>query len=151
VLTSNPSKPQDLYAVKLSETVRKAAAELNLINGGRIELKIEGETTVFALPAHLHQLVSNLLSNAAHYSDKKIECLVSENSLVVRDFGPGLPAGVREHLGQPFNRGTSKVGPSRGSGLGLAWVSALCEKYKWRLNIDSGADGTRIEVTFSGD
>lgn len=148
VLTSTPGMP-DVYAVKLSEIVRKCTHELNMVNHNRIQLVIAGDLTVFAMPSHVHQLVSNLLSNALNYSsaDKMVECSVTESSLIVRDHGPGLPHDVQEHLGQPFNRG----GLSRGSGLGLAWVKALSDKYKWRLDIASSPNGTQIEVLFSSE
>lgn len=147
VLSSNPGQPQEVYAVKLSESVRKTVQELNTLANGRIDLKVSGETTVFALPSHLHQLIANLLSNAIQYSADKIECEVRDGAFTVRDHGPGLPAEVRDHLGQPFNRGSSK----RGSGLGLAWVSALCGKYGWKLNIDSTPGRTLIEVQFPAE
>lgn len=137
VLTSNPGKPQEVYAVKLAENVRKTVQELNPIHGARIEFSAHGDHTVFAMPDHVRQLASNLLSNALRYSNGKVECQVIDGRLMVRDFGPGLPQDVREHLGQPFNRGGRG-----GSGLGLAWILALCEKYKWNFKYESLSTGT---------
>jgi signal transduction histidine kinase len=147
VLTSNPGQPDEIYAVKLSEAVSKTAADLNSLHGGRVRLEIDGASVVFALPDHVRQLVSNLLSNALNYSRKEVICSLRGNLLEVRDYGPGIPEDVRQHLGSPFNRGSRSR--EMGSGLGLAWVHSLCEKYGWRLTLDSSPTGTSVRVAFS--
>jgi two-component system sensor histidine kinase QseC len=150
VLTSNPGQPNELYALKLSETATKIALHLNTLHNQRIDLQIKNEVTVFAMPSHLQQLVINLLTNALNYSPEssKVICEVCQSSLKVKDEGSGIPASVLEYLGQPFNRGTQKNLNSRSTGLGLAWVHSLTEKYKWKLDIQTGPKGTSIEVVF---
>jgi signal transduction histidine kinase len=150
VLTSNPNKPIDLYAIHIVDTVKRLVMGLNSQNEQRITLKIEGSPTVFASPHHVDQLVGNLLNNAITYSpkDRPVECVVTETSLIVQDYGGGIPADVLGHLGQPFNRGTVRNSNMRSTGLGLAWVYALAEKYKWKLEVDATARGTRMSVTF---
>lgn len=151
MLTANPEKPADIYAVKLSETLGKVAASLNPLNNQRIQIEVQEELTIFALPEHVEQLVSNLLSNALKYSpaDRPVSCVISAQGLLVADKGRGLPREVLQNLGSPFNRGDQKS-PSfhQSSGLGLAWVFGLCEKYKWKLDVQSDAEGTKISVKF---
>ncbi|NJL24453.1 MAG: HAMP domain-containing histidine kinase [Calothrix sp. SM1_5_4] len=158
VLTSNPGQPNEIYAVKLSEITAKLVADFNSIHGNRILLRVSEEAHVFALPDHVRQLVSNLLSNAVNYSppEKPVECEVAGDALTVTDHGPGIPADVREHMGSPFNRGQlnrgqlrSPGGRTQSSGLGLAWVSSLCDKYGWTLAIESSPSGTTVRVHFS--
>jgi signal transduction histidine kinase len=149
VLTSNPAQPNEIFAVKLSEVAQKVVSDINSIHGQRVKLEIDHPTTVFAMPDHLNQLLSNLLSNALHYSSREVNCRVKGDTLEIEDRGPGLPAAVREHLGTPFNRG-NLTSSHRSSGLGLAWVYSLCEKYRWRLNIDSSSNGTVVRVQFPG-
>ena len=150
VLTSNPGQPNEIYAVKLSEIAGKAVSDLNAIHAQRLKLVVESEALIFAMPDHTRQLVSNLLSNALHYSppDKPVLCRITAETLEVIDQGPGLPAEVRAHLGSPFNRGDLRARDHKSSGLGLAWVSSLCEKYSWKLDIQSSPEGTSITVTF---
>jgi signal transduction histidine kinase len=148
VLSSNPGQPDEIYAVRLSEIARRMADDLNQIHRGRIELSVEGEALIFALPDHVRQLLSNLLNNALNYSSQKIHCLVGEQRLEIRDRGPGLPEDVLRHLGSPFNRGSIPRSSHKSSGLGLAWVHSLCEKYGWKLNIRSGPEGTTVGVEF---
>lgn len=151
VLTSNPGQPSEIYAVKLSEIAAKAVSDLNSIHAGRLRLELNGEALVFALPDHVHQLVSNLLTNAIHYSpsDRLVVCRIDTDCLRVIDQGPGLPPDVREHLGSPFNRGDLRTSAHKSSGLGLAWVYSLCEKYGWKLDIQSSVAGTTVTVNFS--
>ncbi len=148
VLTSNPEQPAEIYAVKLNDLVGRVVSDLNRIHGERIKLLNEGEALVFAMPDHVRQLVSNLLSNALNYSDDTVEVSLTAQRLVIADHGQGMPADVLEHLGSPFNRGTIKAG-TKSSGLGLAWVHSLCEKYGWKLDIVSGSAGTTVKVLFT--
>jgi signal transduction histidine kinase len=151
VLTSNPGQPNEIYAVKLSEIATKLVSDLNLIHAGRVQLEIKGEALVFAMPDHVRQLLSNLLSNAIHYSPQteKVQCAISADQLLITDHGPGIPAEVREHLGSPFNRGDLRSHTHKSSGLGLAWVYSLCEKYGWTLHVNSTPAGTQIRVEFT--
>jgi len=148
VLASNPSAPNEVHAVKLGEIVTKIATGMNSVHANRIALAIEGTATIFALPYHVEQLVTNLLANAINYSPGTVECNVSGSKLTILDHGSGIPKMVLDHIGRPFNRGISKSTEPRGSGLGLAWVHALCERYGWKLSVDSSETGTKIEVIF---
>lgn len=153
VLTTNPGQPIEIYAVKLSEVVEKCVTDFNLIHQGRVRLERHGEVLVFALPDHVRQLVNNLVSNALNYSpaDGPVFCRLGGELFEVKDRGPGLPRDVLENLGSPFNRSEARMSPThKGSGLGLAWVHALCEKYGWKLTIDTGPNGTCIRVEFNG-
>lgn len=148
VLVSNPQPVEEIHAVRLQDAAKVMAENLNRLHADRIHLKITGEAKVFASPDHLRQLMSNLLSNALNYSKAEVEFEVSADALTVRDRGPGLPQEVLTQMGTPFNRGDRPRHAS--SGLGLAWVHALCEKYGWRLKIESNAQGTLIQVNFHG-
>lgn len=63
--------------------------------------------------------------------------------LSVRDTGRGIPDAVRERLFQPFVTGHAESG---GHGLGLYVVRQVVEHYGGRLEVDSTASGTRIDV-----
>ena len=147
VLMSNPADPE-LYAVKLSEVVQRVVSHLNLSHGNRIKIEGQSDATIFAMPEHVQQLISNLLMNALNYSpnEKPVICRMQKNTLSIEDQGPGLPETVMKHLGSPFNRGSSKGSTERGSGLGLAWVNSLCQKYQWEMNVNSTPQGTQIIV-----
>jgi len=148
VLSANPAQPTEIYAVKLSEVASAVIGSLNAVHANRIDLQLQRECLIFALPDHVRQVLMNLLTNALNYSEKTVTCRVELGRLVVEDLGSGMPEEVRQHLGSPFNRGSTARGSGKGSGLGLAWVHSLCEKYSWTLDINSGKAGTKIVVAF---
>lgn len=148
VLSSNPSQPTEIYALKLEEIIQKIVTDLNQLHDDRIIFSSTGELRVFALPDHVRQLILNLLSNALSYSQGSVKCAIIKDCLVVEDQGPGIPEFVQERIGSPFNRGNIVATNSPSSGLGLAWVNSLCNKYHWDLSIDSSSHGTRVSVRF---
>lgn len=150
VLTSNPGQLNEIYAVKLSDVATQVVANLSLLHPDRLRLEIVKEVQIFALPDHVRQLLSNLLSNALNYSpaNSEVVCRITENQLQVLDHGAGLPSEVKEHLGSPFNRGRRESGNQKSSGLGLAWVTSLCDKYGWQMQINSNDKGTSIFIIF---
>jgi two-component system osmolarity sensor histidine kinase EnvZ len=108
----------------------------------------------------LHRIVVNLLDNALRYGagapiDVLIEAEAGGAVVSILDRGPGIPAGEREKVFQPFYR----LEPSRsvatgGSGLGLAVARQLAEANGWRLELlDRPGGGTeaRLRVAGAGD
>ncbi|HEY7347131.1 MAG TPA: DUF4118 domain-containing protein [Ktedonobacterales bacterium] len=73
------------------------------------------------------QVVTNYLTNALKYSpeDKRVEvCLRLEGHqarVLVRDYGPGLPASEQERIWERFHRAPG-VEVQSGSGVGWAWA-----------------------------
>ena len=151
VLTSYPGRPDEIYALKVGDVATQVVADLNSLHAGRVRLEVRGEVTAFALPDHVRQLLTNLLSNALHYSpaDLPVVCRLEDSTLEIEDSGPGISAAVREHLGRPFNRGDAPASEHKSSGLGLAWVYTLCEKYGWVLEIPPRDHGTLVRVRFT--
>lgn len=138
----------DIHALKMGATLKDIAARLDKIGHGRIDLEIKETFTVFANPTHLDQLIANLVTNALKFSalDTRVFLILENHSLIVKDFGKGLPSEVRERLGEPFNVGPNRS--KRGNGLGLAWVATISKLYQWELIIRSNTGGTEIEIKF---
>ncbi len=148
VLTSNPNQPTEIHAVKLQPMIQKIVYDFNQIHNSRIQILKCEDITVFALPDHVRQLILNLLTNSLNYSQDQVELLVGDNQIQVNDRGPGIPESVLENLGSPFNRGPASHKKTSSTGLGLAWVHSLCEKYHWILDINSSSEGTKIIIQF---
>ncbi len=78
---------------------------------------------------HLHEVMTNLLSNAARYASGRPGCIRltikiangTRRELHIQDDGPGISAKVRSHLFEPFYTTSSK-----GTGLGLYMARELC-------------------------
>ena len=98
-------------------------------------------------PVRLHQVVTNLLSNAAKFTEEgevelKAERIDTENpssiTLTVRDTGIGMTADQRKKIFNSFTQAdhstTRKYG---GTGLGLSISKSLVEKFGGTLIVDS--------------
>jgi len=140
----NSTGSKHLFANRIAQVTTSCAQRLDA-EGKKIELLIHTDFIVPSSPAHLEQLILNLLTNALKHSGaSKVKVQICQNGLCVEDFGPGIPTSVLERLGEPFNKGTDR----QGTGLGLAWVNSICKLYSWDLNVTSSPAGTKVLVTF---
>lgn len=148
----NTQQKNNLFALRIATTIEDLTHGLERLYPGRIEYNIKEDFIVIANPQHLQQLISNIITNALHYSavDKKVIIQTTDNALVITDFGPGIPKEVLERIGQPFNSGPllSQQKHKR-SGLGLAWINTLTKLYNWNLDIQSNLTGSVITVKFT--
>lgn len=101
----------------------------------------------------LHQLVSNLLSNAATHTPAGSTVTTTLNRtpdgvrLVVADDGPGIPAELLPRIFDRFVRADASRRRGHGNcGLGLAIVHSIAEVHNGSVSIESGAGGTRVSV-----
>jgi signal transduction histidine kinase len=102
-------------------------------------------------PTDLDQILDNLLDNAIIYAPGRIEVSVGNGDgttrLSVVDHGAGIGPDDLPFVTERFFRGRG-TGPG-GSGLGLAVVRELAERWGGTVTISSPADtGTTVEVTF---
>ncbi|MFP4419221.1 MAG: ATP-binding protein [Desulfococcaceae bacterium] len=122
-----------------------------------------------ANPTHIHQIVMNLVTNAAHaigdrpgvieirleatrISDRSAEGLVDGDylRLIIRDSGDGIPEEVRDRIFEPYF--TTKA-EGKGTGMGLAIVYGIVRDYGGNIQVFSRRDeGTTVSVYLpSGD
>lgn len=92
----------------------------------------------------LHQVLTNLLSNAAKFSPPggTVRVRVTMHSgwvrVAVEDDGQGVPEAFREQLFQKFSQAdTSDTRRKRGTGLGLAIARELVERMQGRIGFHS--------------
>lgn len=149
----NSQGQKDLHAVRIKTLIKNVTSRLEKMSPGRLILKLDADFSVFANPIHLDQLIANLVMNALKFSPvtEKVEVILAENFLMVKDSGSGFPNEVLERLGQPFNVGTFEGRNVPGNGLGLAWVFTVVKLYTWSFDIRSSAHGTAVIVRFLQD
>lgn len=126
--------------------------ERDVHHAHRIEIKrtLSPGIRVLMDPAHLRQILWNLLLNAAEAvtADGRIEIHTvpiknNEVSIHVIDNGCGMTEEVAQTIFDPFF--TTK---SEGTGLGLSIVHRILEAYESRLNVHTGIDkGTTFSFT----
>ncbi len=104
----------------------------------------------------LHQVVSNLLSNARRHTPPGTTVRVGvgrpgdDGSAVVTvtDDGPGITADLQDQVFDRFTRGDSaRTRESGGAGLGLSLTRAIVEAHSGHVAVASRPGETRFSVT----
>ena len=107
-------------------------------------------------PARMAQVLSNLLNNAAKYTDAGGEIALTaepdghEVAIRVRDNGIGIPPELMPHVFDMFTQADQTLSRSRGGlGIGLTLVRSLVEMHDGRVSVHSdGPDkGSEFTVT----
>jgi signal transduction histidine kinase len=107
-----------------------------------------------AVRGDLENILGNLLSNAVKYTREggrvtaELEAIDGAHLLRVRDTGIGIPAASLPNLFREYFRAPNAKELTRhGTGLGLALVKKLVEKYGGTIRVESRVDeGTLFEV-----
>ncbi|MFE3002647.1 sensor histidine kinase [Nocardia sp. NPDC059246] len=108
--------------------------------------------------ARLHQVLSNILTNARIHTGKGTTVIVSlavddDGGAVwrVTDDGPGIPAELQGEIFERFVRGDSSRSRRAGStGLGLAIVAAVVKAHDGEITVDSVPGRTVFHVHLPG-
>lgn len=140
------SEEFDLTAM-LRELVRDARFESGG-DGPRIELDAPAGLPVRAQRAGLASAVENVLRNAAHHAERRVDVRVSREAdglaITVADDGGGVPEEELGLLFEPFYRG-DKVGTA---GLGLAIARRVTELHDGTISARNREDGG-LQVTIT--
>jgi len=98
---------------------------------------------VHAVAEDLERLVGNLVDNAVKYTPRggRVRCVVRREGarvrLEVRDTGVGIPPDAMPHLFQEFYRAGNVRQTHEGTGLGLALVRRIVDRYRGEIRVDS--------------
>ncbi|OJY49585.1 ATP-binding protein [Pseudonocardia sp. 73-21] len=138
----------------LAPLLADAVAEVSLTDRG-VGFQVDvtpPDAVVHADRDRLHQVVVNLLDNAARHgppgSAVRIDARHREEGLVidVSDEGPGIARADRERVFHRFTRGERAAGG--GTGLGLAIARWVVDLHGGRIGVvETGGPGCRIRVT----
>jgi len=125
---------------------RIAEEQRELLNGRPVGIDCRCGATlrVQAPPSLVTIVVGNLFRNAIAHTDRgAVQCQIDGRTLRIRDSGPGIsPA----HINQVFDRNfTTRPG---GYGVGLYLTKRICDRYGWKIALESTRGGTVASVTF---
>jgi len=141
--------PQPMAVARLIPPLAEMMEALLRNRPVRFEAAVSEDVVARADPERVRQVLVNLLTNAAKFTNegcvRLVAALEGEGVCIsVEDTGPGIEPELRDRVLEPFARGSS---PQAGSGLGLAIVARLIQVMQGTIAIDStpGA-GTRIAV-----
>src|SRR5690606_37045474 len=146
------------YAPEQVDTRQLVESAWDLVGEPRFELRLVGELPVLSAPrTPLEQVLLNLLDNAVKHHDAErglveviAEPLPDEGAvaITVRDDGPGIPPEFHARVFGMFKtlRPRDKV---EGSGIGLALVKRIVNRYGGQVAIVSGAGrGAAVRFTW---
>ncbi len=135
-------------AVKAVESLFHAREQTLIVQYPKQPLFLKGDSV------RLHQILVNLLSNAAKYSDPgttvELQAFKDHQEAViqVRDQGLGLPVEELETIFEPFTQLAATRSRSKGGmGIGLALVRSLVELHKGTIMAYSEGLGQGSEFT----
>ena len=115
----------------------------------QIVLPADGEPIEVTGDSHrLHQVVTNLLSNARKHTPAGTTVTVTArpDGFDVHDDGPGFPPDLLANAFERFTRGDPSRHRSDGVGLGLALVQAIVAAHGGSVTLTSEPGDTRISV-----
>ena len=117
--------------------------------GLMFSLEIEGDDDGTYNTPFLRTVISNLLRNALHYTEKgTIRLILEQHGFRVEDTGIGITADEKEKVFNPFVRG--EQGRGEGLGLGLSLVKRICHHQGWRITLtDLPTGGSRFHVSLT--
>lgn len=136
----------------------------HLIKERGLTISIAGDVRVKTDRSLMKSMLDNLLSNAVKYSapDSKIEILLGEDAVQAK--GNKFPGGIggkkmmisnklekpldkpAEELVKPYVKGDNSRGSRQGSGVGLAIVSNVAGKLKYKVDYDITEDEFKVSV-----
>jgi signal transduction histidine kinase len=157
--------PLDLVDLPLREFLREAVDEAALV-AHAVQRQVHWDVDVTpptlqgpADPARLHQVVANLLDNAARHSPAGGLVRVTANQvssaegvdgaavvLEVRDQGPGIDRTERDRVFERFHRAGAAQSASGGTGLGLAIARWAVTLHGGTIGVVDSADGCIMRV-----
>lgn len=143
--------------MRLDELVEEVADAHRLVGRNR-DISINTRLVPLEIDAdsgQIRSILENLLSNALKYSPpgSAISVRLCKNGdfseLEIQDQGPGIAAGDREHVFEPFYQGESSnagTGPVKGSGLGLSIARQYVKSHEGSIEVLESDEGTHFLV-----
>jgi len=130
-------EPVDLTGLAAEESAR-AGAELDAARS-------QDAVVVQGVAKLLRRAIRNLLENARRYSGGPVRVSVTRDggmaTVRVCDRGPGVPAGERERIFEPFYRLRGASEREGGVGLGLALVRSIAQRHHGSAHCEDNPGG----------
>jgi signal transduction histidine kinase len=150
---AEPFETLDLTGLAAEECAR-VNAELSAEPGNQAGAGLGLDATSHGLtvqgsPRLLRRLIRNLLENARRYGTGEIDLELAQTRVGARqlavvkvhDRGPGVPAGQRERIFEPFYRLPGASEREGGVGLGLALVKSISQRHGGSVRCEARPGG----------
>jgi two-component system OmpR family sensor kinase len=158
-------RPLERKPVDLTRLLLEAVSDARVVSPDhrwRLDVPDDAVDSAYEVPGdelRLHQVVTNLLTNAQRYTPAgtTVTVTVRRDGFTVHDDGPGIPPDLVDHAFERFARGDTAR--TRGSvagvgavgvGLGLSLVQAIVKSHGGTVALASRPGDTTIDVTLPG-
>ncbi len=155
---SSSVKPQEQEGVSLAFLVDRAHADcVEMISQKQIDIQnnIDPAVVIHCVPAQLHELFINLISNAVHFSSEKGVITVSAEldaesvTISVRDEGVGLDPAHLDHVFDEFFKADDSRHDLDALGLGLTICRRIVQNHYGRIWAESAGTGKGTTIRFT--
>lgn len=147
-----------LRTIVLDDVIRRAVGSWQMLleeKGFTVETHLAGPEQMRADSDALEQILGNLLSNVDKYAGYgrwvavRSEVVEGLAKIIVEDRGPGIPAGKRRNVFEPFERLRADLNEGvSGTGIGLTISRELAELHGGSLEVcPHYKDGARFILT----
>jgi signal transduction histidine kinase len=150
--------PYEREAFDVEEVIEEVVRDANFegaVKNCTVELTGAANSTAHGNRELLRSAVENVLRNAVRYSPPgasvqvNVERTAAGLSILIRDRGPGVPAGDLERIFEPFYRvAESRDRDSGGEGIGLAITSQVMKAHGGTARANNHSGGG-LEVRLS--
>ena len=114
-----------------------------------LKLETQGSAEIQGNPELLRRAIENVIRNAIRHAPAgtAVEVTVKGRSIVVRDYGPGVPAQDLARIFDPFYRvENDRNRSSGGAGLGLAIARRAVELHKGTIQARNADPGLLVKI-----
>ena len=146
------ASPPEREPVDLAAVLKDMPAVVSDLRA-EVELEIDCDSVpVLGVPHLLRRAVLNLVTNAVRHARERVRVSGGVDAAAVHlhvdDDGPGIPAGERERIFEPFRRlDESRSTDAGGAGLGLAIVQRIMSVHGGQVTVtDSPLGGARFTL-----
>lgn len=145
-----PQHSTDELTYRIADIVQACVEKHRYLVGGRsiaMEVDVVAEPRLVVERPLLEIVVGNLIRNALFNTKSGVVSLRLEaNRLSVKDTGVGMGPEELARALERYYKGAS----SAGAGVGLSLVKRICDRYGWRISLNSSeGHGTTAEIEFA--
>lgn len=153
VLARLGKSSEEVQATDLNALIETVISDMP--EGAKIAFEAGERSVAPVRPVLIRRALRNLVSNALQYggdADISIERGTDTISLVVEDYGPGIPVDQIGAIFEPFARAeNSRNRASGGTGLGLTIARAIARAHRGDVTLQNRSEGgVRAELQLPG-
>lgn len=151
LVLARPGRLEGAETVDLGDVIESAVGSLPPGERARIRVDAGDDVLVRGEHALLVALLTNAIGNALKFSTDTVDVAArsvgAEAWLEVRDRGPGIPAGERQRVFEPFYRSRdARASDVVGSGVGLALIAHVATAHGGRAELLDTDRGVHLRV-----